>query len=191
MRTDEELLQMYYEGSHDAFKDIFQRRKTEVFNFALRFLGNRADAEDVTSDVFLQLFSKKYTADGSARLSTWLFTVARNASISRLRSQKFQVSFWSKSQNGNEYEAWEPADTAELTPELMKKKEEAALVQKAISALPEEQREAIILREYHEKNYAEISEILGCSLEKTKILIFRARETLRVELAQFIKGGQI
>ncbi|MBU4333932.1 MAG: DUF134 domain-containing protein, partial [Candidatus Omnitrophica bacterium] len=72
----------------------------------------------------------------------------------------------------------------------LEKTEAATMVRKAILKLSEEQKEALILREYHNMNYADISEIMSCSLEKVKILIFRAREQLKIELSSFILEGE-
>ena len=71
----------------------------------------------------------------------------------------------------------------------MKEKEMAGEVKKAIEKLPQTQKEAIVLREYQNLSYQEISQILGCSLENVKILIFRARERLRQELSSFMTEG--
>ena len=71
--------------------------------------------------------------------------------------------------------------------ESLKKKESAKAIRRAILALPDGQKEAVILREYFQKDYAEIAQVLGCSLDKVKVLIFRGRENLRKQLAAFIK----
>ncbi len=183
---DLQLVRAYHEGDSEAFRELFKRYKLPVLNFALRFIGNRADAEDVTSEVFLQFSNKKFTPTGEAKLSTWLFTVARNASLTRLRALKNQVSFWMRKDNGED-EQWDVQDPGPSVTDSMKSREMLTAIHKAIAALPSEQREAIILREYHDRSYAEIAEITASSLEKVKILIFRARETLRVQLARFLK----
>jgi RNA polymerase sigma-70 factor, ECF subfamily len=187
MQTDNELVEAYHQGDSGAFRELFARHKGMVFNFSLRFLGNRADAEDVTSEVFLQLFHKRFVVTGAAKVTTWLLTVARNAALSRLRTRKFQVPLWFRNPETGDPEEWEIPDAKDSASDVLGGREKAAKVRQAIDKLPEEQKEALILREYHDKSYAEIAEILGCSLEKVKILIFRARESLRVELARFIK----
>src|SRR5262249_31903395 len=107
---DEDLMHQYSQGNSEALKVIFQRYKTPVFNFALRILGNRADAEDVVSDVFVAVFENKYRFDAKAKFSTWLFTVAHNLCISRIRQRKNLVSMWFKNEETDELEAWEIAD---------------------------------------------------------------------------------
>lgn len=187
-QTDDELWQSYNSGNQEGFEALFHRHKGKVFNFALRMLASRADAEDVTSETFLQLFNRRYQADSRAKLSTWLFTVARNNCLTRLRSAKYSLSMWFKSDDAGVYEERQVEDDRDLPAEALSKKEAARAVRQAINRLPVEQKEALILREYSGKEYAEIAEILECSLEKVKVLIFRGRERLREELAPIIKG---
>ncbi len=190
-KTDEELIQGYRSGDKAAYETLFHRHKGKIFNFALRMIANRADAEDVTSEVFIQLFHKAYQDTGKAKLTTWLFTVARNACLSRLRARKFVGSLWFKRNDTDEFEEWDIPDTSLPPEEVLRNKEMAKAVKRALMTLPDEQKEAVILREYLKKDYAEISEILDCSLQKVKVLIFRGREHLRIELAALIKEETI
>ncbi len=185
-QTDEELWRAYNGGDQKAFDTLFNRHKGYVFNFSLRLLNSRADAEDVTSEVFLALFNKRFTADGRAKLTTWLLTVARNACISRLRSVKHTVSLWF-SKDGEDAQEWDIPDSVPQPREAAVNKENVRLIAQALKVLPPEQKEALVLREYMGKDYAEISQILDCSLEKVKVLIFRAREGLRKELLPRLK----
>lgn len=186
-QTDEVLIQAYQTGDAAAYEALFHRHKGKLFNFTLRMLGNRADAEDATSETFIQLFHRRYQDTGKAKLSTWLFTVARNACLTRLRSRKWVQPLWFKRNASADAEEWEIPDTAPIPSEDLKTKEMAKAVRRAITTLPDEQKEAVILREYFKKDYAEIAQILDCSLEKVKVLIFRGREHLRIELATLIK----
>ncbi|MCA9403583.1 MAG: sigma-70 family RNA polymerase sigma factor, partial [Candidatus Omnitrophica bacterium] len=86
-------------------------------------------------------------------------------------------------------EQWDVPDHADSSAELLQKKERARHVQQAILRLPYQQREAIVLREYHRFSYDEIAKILNCSLTNVKQLIFRGRERLRTELASYIQEG--
>jgi RNA polymerase sigma-70 factor (ECF subfamily) len=185
-KTDLELVESYYQGDPQAFEALFQRHKDKVFNFALKLLNNRPEAEDVTSEVFIQLFGKRYQNQGKAQVTTWLFTVARNNCLSRLRSLKHTASLWFKNRNGQD-EEWDIADTRESARDAIDQKEKARQVKRALNNLPVEQKEALVLREYFQKDYAEIAQILECSLDKVKVLIFRARENLRKQLLPVLK----
>ena len=187
-KRDEDIMMEYRSGGEpESIKIIFIRYKARILNFCLRMLGNRADAEDVTGDVFLTLFSGKYAYDPEAKFSTWLFTVARNNCISRIRKRRNLVSIWFSSKGSDEYEQWDVEDHEDQAAEQLSKREAASRVRRAIRLLPDEQREAIILREYQRLSYDEIRQILDCSKEKVKILIFRGREGLREELKSFIE----
>jgi len=187
-KRDEDIMMEYRSGGEpESIKIIYFRYKARILNFCLRMLGNRADAEDVTGDVFLALFSRKYAYDPGAKFSTWLYTVARNTCINRIRKRKNLVSVWFSSKGSNEYEQWDVEDNEDHAADQLAQREAASRVRRAIGLLPDEQREAIILREYHRFSYDEIRKILNCSLEKVKILIFRGREGLRGELKSFIE----
>ena len=167
---------------------LFERYKNPILNFCLRILGNRADAEDTTSEVFLSLFAKQYTYHPNAKFSTWLSTIARNCCISRIRTKNNLVSIWFKKEDGS-VDEWDIEDSSELSRASLENKEMAKRVRVSISKLPLEQKEAIVLREYQGLHYEQIAQVLNCSLEKTKILIFRAREQLRDDLSSFVKEG--
>jgi len=187
-QNDEEIMLDFQAGNHGAIKELFERYKKPIFNFCYRFLDNRADAEDATADVFLALFKKKYTFEEGAKFKTWLYTVARNGCLTRIRRKRHVVSMWFASKENSESEEWEIASHEESSKEKLMKKETAKKVREAIKTLDMEQRQAILLREYQHCSYEQIANVLGCSLEKTKILIYRARERLKGELTSYIKG---
>ncbi|MBF0523223.1 MAG: sigma-70 family RNA polymerase sigma factor [Candidatus Omnitrophica bacterium] len=183
VKTDEILISEYQQGNAQALEELFGRYKKAIFNYALRLLGDRADAEDIVAESFMILVTNKMAYQPQAKFSTWFYRVAHNMAISRIRRRKYSVSMWFKKNDGDDFEEWDVADTKDLPQEELIKKEKNLAVRKAIQKLPEDQKEALILREYQELSYHEISVILDCSLENVKILIFRAREALRTELA--------
>lgn len=190
-KSDEELIADFQKGDAKALEMLFEHYKRSILNYALRIVGNRADAEDVVSDVFMAVFVNKdrYQHQPKAKFSTWLFTIARNSCISKLRKKKNVFSLWMQNIQNGEYEQLDVPDIESMPDQLIKEKEMAVMVKKAIEKLPDTQREALVLREYQNFSYEEISQILGCSLENVKILIFRARERLRQELSSFMMEG--
>jgi len=192
-KSDETLMGEYQEGSSDALEELFGRYKAKVFNFAYRILSDRAEAEDATSDLFLTLLSKSgaYSARPLAKFSTWAYTVVRNGCLSRLRKRRGWLSFSQEQdpQGEGELVEWQVADAGPGPGEQAQRKDLGQWVQAAVKQLPLSQKEAIVLREYHGLSYAEIAQVLGCSMENVKILIFRAREALRKELAPLLKEG--
>lgn len=187
--SDEELMTGYQEGNKEKLEAIFMRYQKRIFNFALRYLGNRADAEDVTAEIFLVLLERKDSyRTGQAKFSTWLYTVARNACISRTRRRQniFSLSWGKPNEPEGEWEIPDPNTPAET----LQQQEIANQIQNAVQGLPVSQKETLILREYHGLSYDQISKITGHSLENVKVLIFRAREQLRQDLGSFLREVQ-
>jgi len=180
--NDEELMRKFSEGDMPALEGIFSRYKRPVFNFALRFLANRAEAEDVASEVFLAVVSGRYHYSPDAKFSTWLFAVTRNACISRIRSGKKFFSLWFTTEEGGDQATQVPDHTLPRPDHALLKEEQSVFLEKALARLPLGQREAIILKEFQDMRYEDIAKVLNCSLSNVKILIFRGRENLRREL---------
>ena len=178
--NDEELILRFYQEDQEALKVIFKRHKEGLFNFALRFVGNRADAEDAVSHTFMMVCEKRYTVSPQSSFKTWAYTVARNVCLTRIRARNKTFSLWSPKNNDPEHDqAIDVIDPKGIARDQLNGKEIMAIVQKAIYKLPEEQKEALLLREFNGFTYEEISQVLSCSLEKVKILIFRARNHLK------------
>ena len=188
-RHDEELIIEYQQGSEEAFEMLFQRYKKPILNFALRILGNRADAEDITADVFLILFTKKNLYKPDAKFSTWLFTVARNACITKLRKRKKMISLWFTKNESDETEQWDIPDLRDLQDEALIKRETVRQIRKSIYQLPHYQKEALVLREYHHFSYEEIAEVMQMSPSAVKSLLSRARANLREVLDPYLQHG--
>jgi len=177
--NDEELVRRFYQADEEALVVIFKRHKDGIFNFALRLVGNRADAEDAVSHTFMMLCEKRYTIKPGASFKTWGYTVARNICLSKLRNRNRFYSFWSPKNDPDHDGPIDVIDPKETARDQLDQKETMGLIQKAIHKLPEEQKEALLLREYHDFSYEEISQVLNCSLDKVKVLIFRARSRLK------------
>jgi len=186
-RTDEELIVDYQQGDETALQLLYERYKRPILNFSLRILNNRADAEDVTAQVFLTLVTKRHAYHPKAKFSTWLFRVAHNNCITCIRKRKKIMSLWHKDNETSQYEQRDIPDSVDSPREKLEKSESAEYLKQAIEKLPLVQKEALILREYHALNYQQIALVLDCSLENVKILIFRARVHLRKELSSSLK----
>lgn len=188
--TDEELIQNYYRGDKEALGVIFERHNQGVFNFALRFLGNRADAEDTTSEVFSRLCTSQGRFTPNAKFKTWLLTITRNICLDRIRSRGRWGGMWFQKQGSDHYEVMDFPSDRESPQDNLQNKETIFHLQAAIAQLPVDQREAIVLREYEGLSYEEIAAMIGCSLANVKILIYRARTQLKSTIPSFIKEGQ-
>lgn len=183
MRKDEEIMMDYKAGDINALEEIFQRYKKPMLNYCFKILNNFADAEDVVGEVFYVLTSEKNNYQPRAKFSTWLYTIAHNLCIDRIRKNKRTFSLWfKKNKDDKEYQEMDIPDTKFLPNVPVEEKDTSVFVKRSIEKLPLEQKEALVLREYMSLNYEDISKVLNCSVEKVKVLIFRARERLRKEL---------
>lgn len=187
--NDEELIRQFYQADGEALKVIFKRHKDGLFNFALRFAGNRADAEDAVSHAFMMVCEKRYTVKPGASFKTWLYTVVRNICLSKVRSRNKFYSLWISKSDSDHEGSIDVVDPKKIARDQLDGKEIMAIIQKAVYKLPGEQKEALLLREYQGFSYEEISQVLNCSLEKVKVLIFRARNHLKDVLGPVLFEG--
>lgn len=172
--ADAVLVRAVAAGDARASRDLLERHLDRVVGLAYRLLGERSAAEDVAQDTFLRLWSRAERWRPDARLDTWLYTVARNLCLDRLRK------------SGRESDA-PPPDLPDPTPSaerLLSEAEMSRRVANEIAALPERQRTAITL--VHEEGLSNIdaAEILGVSVEAIESLLARARRRLRERLIE-------
>jgi RNA polymerase sigma-70 factor (ECF subfamily) len=173
--TDSTLVAEAQAGDDAAFSEIMRRWQRPVLNFVYRLLGNAADAEDVAQEVFARLYQHLADYRPSQKFSTWLFALARHAAIDRLRWRQRHPT--------------ESLDTVAALGERGPSPSESAAhtelgdqIAAAIAALPEEQRSAIVLSEYHGLPDAEIAAIMNCSRKSVELRLYRAKQTLRAAL---------
>lgn len=163
-------------GRTNDFRAIVVRHQLPLFRFAARLLGNREDAEDVTQDVFLAAFANLSGYDSSrAVFSTWLFIIARNRCINLL--QRRQPIPLNEPDAIRDVASTDPIACEELSQQL----------DRALAALPVEQRSAFILAEIEELPYAEIARIEQTSLGTVKSRIHRAKQRLQSLLEPILR----
>jgi RNA polymerase sigma-70 factor (ECF subfamily) len=174
----------YQEGDASAMDELLARYRNPVYRFAFRLSRNSSEAEDIAQEVFLRVhqFRARYTPSG--RFSTWIFSIAHNLFISRLRKLRWQV-LWPRQKDDPD----ELADFPSLQPSVqdeVSQDEISRLVQESIQGLPFLQKEVLVLREYEKLDYEEISKILHKSLGTVKTLIHRARNNLKTKLLPYV-----
>jgi len=169
--TDLELIQQIRAGSDAGFEELMRRYKKPVLNFVYRLLGNATEADDVAQDAFVRAYQRLASYRPEEKFSTWLFTIARNAAIDRLR-----------------YRQRHPTAPLDAAPEPfavsneVANRELGAQIAAAVQALPEDQRTALVLAEYHDMSYVEIAGIMRCSEKSVESRLYRAKQTLRQRL---------
>lgn len=180
-------------GDREAFAELVGRWQQPVFSFVLRTLGDETEAEDVAQAVFVQAWKAAARYRPRARFSTWLFTIARNLCLNELRRRARHPadSLDAPAVPGEEHTQPQLPDAAQPPPgDALLHRELESRLAAALAELPENQRTALLLCQRDELSYDEISEVLGCSLSATKSLIFRARETLKERLKQYLRTGE-
>ncbi len=183
---DHALMKRIGAGDHAAFRELVERHQNAVIGTVAKMLGNSSDAEDISQQVFLRVWrhAKRYRPD--AKFTTYLFTITRNLVFNetRRRSRKKEVSADEREENSHHLIEDRPdhqPDAEVLQAELQR------AVDEAISALPDSQRMAVILRRYDQLPYEEIAEVLGLSIPAVKSLLFRARTALREALSGYLE----
>src|SRR5438128_8351999 len=180
--SDQELIRIVQAGDFSPASEIYDRYSSRIYNFAYRFLKNSESAEDATQEVFVKMRNHANQFHGDAKLSTWLFSITANWCRDYLRKAD------NKAKEADDVLVTLPAP-AELSPDrTLEQRENQQRIQKALTALTPEQREAILLSRYQGLSYAEIAQISGCSEGAVKTRVFRAMETLKKALASE-RGG--
>lgn len=174
-RTDEQLLEAYRTGDAAAFPALVGRYQRELFHFLVRFLGNRAAAEDVFQESFLQVHQSADTFDVSRRFRPWLFTIAANKARDLMRSQSRRPTSplsASISGGGDDGDGGEFIDLMQAVTDLpdsaLQKEELQQSVQRAVMGMPDHLREILLLSYFHQFPYRQISDILGIPLGTVK-----------------------
>ena len=168
--TDEALMVEIRNGQVGKLSVLFERHHRQLFGFFFRLTGNREFSEDLVQDVFFRLLKFRETYVPKTSFSAWMYQVARNAHIDAFRKRKCETS-WSDSQP-------EPASAELHIDERLRKRQEIALLRRALDALPAEKREVLVLSRYQNLKYHEIGEILGCEVGAVKLRVYRAVRAL-------------
>jgi RNA polymerase sigma-70 factor (ECF subfamily) len=172
-RTDEQLLEAYRNGDRTSFAKLVERYQRELFHFLVRFLGDRAAAEDVFQETFLQVHQSADQFDPSRRFRPWLFTISANKARDLMRSQaRRPTNPLQATINSGDEESGQFIDLMEaaqpIPGETMEREELQKLVQDTVNNMPEHLREIILLSYFHQFPYKEISDILGIPLGTVK-----------------------
>lgn len=173
--TENELISKLKQGDKEAFDQFFHKYKNTIYNFGLKFCGNREDASDILQETLLSALKYIKNFKGESKLSTWLYRIASNACQRKRLSEKNIVSFDDLDANQIDFLNKHEDDPHNR----LEKKEIETLIQKAIVMLPENYRIPLILKDIEGLNHQEIAEILDISLTNAKVRLHRARLMLR------------
>jgi RNA polymerase sigma-70 factor (ECF subfamily) len=178
-QPDSEIVRQIQSGKAAAFDELMRRYKRPVVNFIFRMLGNAHDADDVAQDVFVRVYQNLDTYRPETKFSTWLFAMARHAAIDRIR--------WRSRHRAESIESVSEIVAPSGTAEDVSAREIGDQIGAAVAKLPEDQKTAIILSEYHGMSYAEIAGVMRCSEKSVESRLYRAKQTLRVTLRHLLE----
>jgi len=182
-RTDEELVARAQGGDIESFNQLIVRWERPIYALAYRVIGKEEDARDVCQDAFLRAYRALPGFKGQAKFSSWLYRIALNLCRDWIRRQRRAPV----SQLPEDMDAIELASEkgpVESIEDLVARRELSAIVEEAMSELSEEQRTAIILKEYHGMTFQEIADMQGCPLSTVKTRLYQGLSLLRRRLEQ-------
>ena len=186
-RSDVQLMLDVKAGDEASFDLLLQKYRTPLVNFLYRMVRDSATAEDLAQEVFLRVYRARQKYSPSAKFTTWMFRIATNLALNSLRDNRHRRLQMSLDAPAEEDVTPIQVPTREMRiDEHLVERDRAQFIHKAIAALPEKQRLAVLLHKYEEMDYGEIAKILECSESALKSLLFRAYETLRVQLAPLV-----
>jgi RNA polymerase sigma-70 factor, ECF subfamily len=170
-------------GDQDAFAEVIELYKDKVFQICFRMLGNRHEAEDISQEAFIRAYVNIHTFNQKRKFSTWLYRIATNLCIDRIRKKKpdYYLDAEVTGTDGLTMYSQVAAD-GQLPEEEVEEMELQAEIQRQILKLPDKYRSVIVLKYIEELSLQEISEILDLPLGTVKTRIHRGREALRKQL---------
>jgi RNA polymerase sigma-70 factor, ECF subfamily len=189
--SDVDVMLRVKTGDESAFAYLVQKYRRPMVGFMYRLCHNPATAEELAQEVFLRVYRSRASYEPSAKFTTWLYRIATNLAVNHARDTRHE-------RPENTVRLDEPDRETGTTPDLaddsltveeqILKRERLAAIRSKVNALPERQRVAVIMHKYQQMDYREIAGVLKLSESATKSLLFRAYETLREQLKEFVSG---
>jgi RNA polymerase sigma-70 factor (ECF subfamily) len=187
--TDAQVMLRVKAGDDAAFDYLVQKYRRPMISFMFRMVHNTAVAEDLAQEVFLRVYRSRAGYEASAKFTTWLYRIATNLAVNHARDTRHeraenQVSLDEPDEEtGTTMDVADPSLTVE---ENIVRRERLMAIRQKVESLPERQRMAVVMHKYQQMDYKQIAEVLKLSESATKSLLFRAYETLREQLKEFI-----
>ena len=179
--TDEELVTRARGGDLDSFNQLILRWERPIFALAYRVIGREEDARDVCQETFLRAFRALPGFKGQAKFSSWVYRIALNLCRDWIRRQR-RAPVLQMPEDADPLELASEAGPIESIEDLVARRELSAVVETAMALLPEEQRTAIILKEYHGMTFQEIADLQSCPLSTVKTRLYQGLSVLRRHL---------
>jgi RNA polymerase sigma-70 factor (ECF subfamily) len=179
--TDEELVARSMGGDLDSFNQLVLRWERPIYALAYRVIGREEDARDVAQETFLRAFRALAGFKGQAKFSSWLYRITLNLCRDWIRRER-RAPVSQAPEGVDLIELASAAEPSESVEDLVSRRELGREVAKAMAMLPEEQRTAIVLKEYHGLTFQEIADLLDCPLSTVKTRLYQGLSVLRKQL---------
>jgi RNA polymerase sigma-70 factor (ECF subfamily) len=187
--TDEELVAKSVRGDNDSFNELILRWERPIYALAYRTIGREEDARDVCQETFLRAFRALPAFRGQSKFSSWLYRIALNLCRDWMRRER-RTPIVQPPEDMDVLEMAAAAEPSESIEDLVARKDLTRAVERAMSVLPEEQRTAIVLKEYHGLTFQEIADLMGCPLSTVKTRLYQGLTVVRRELAKNPKAAR-
>lgn len=187
--TDAEVMLRVKAGDQSAFDYLVQKYRRPLVSFMYRMARNTTLAEDLAQEVFLRVYRSRQTYEASAKFTTWLYRIATNLAVNHARDTRHERPEVTVSLDEPDEETGTTMDVADgkiSAEEALVRRERMLAIRGKVEALPERQKLAVIMHKYQQMDYKQIAEVLKLSESATKSLLFRAYETLREQLREFL-----
>src|SRR5437868_8947086 len=187
--TDAEVMLRVKAGDEPAFDYLLQKYRRPMISFMYRMAHNSAAAEDLAQEVFLRVYRSRGNYEPSAKFSTWLYRIATNLGVNYARDTRHERPENITNLDEADEETGQTPDLADKVPnveEEILRRERLAAIRQKVEALPDRQKTAVLMHKYQQMDYRQIAEVLKLSESATKSLLFRAYETLRTQLKEFV-----
>jgi RNA polymerase sigma-70 factor (ECF subfamily) len=189
MLSDAEVMLRVAAGDSGSFDYLVEKFRRPMISFMYRMTRNQSVAEELAQEVFLRVYRSRQTYAASAKFTTWLYRIATNLAVNHARDTKYERPENTVNIDEPDTETGLTVDVADRSlnaEQVILRRERLAAIRKHIEALPERQRAAVIMHKYQSMDYKQIAGVLKLSESATKSLLFRAYETLRETLKEFI-----
>lgn len=188
MKSEQELISALRRREPDAFTFLFETYSDKIYRLAAGLLEDDIEAEGVVQESFLRLFEKLDQFEGRAKVGTWLYRVAYNTAVDRLRKRRPHVRMDVDIDDAHLPGPVVLTDWKQLPEQVLSESEIRAELDKAIAALPEKFRVVFMLREIEGLSTQETADIVGISVSAAKVRLHRARLALRERLAESLQA---
>ncbi len=188
--SDADIMLRVREGDDIGFNFLIEKYRKPIVNFMYRMVHNQAVAEELAQEVFLRVYRSRQTYRAEAKFTTWLYRIATNLGVNHARDTKHERAAQTIYLDQPDAETGTTPDVADVRPDVeeeLLKDERMRAIRKHVMALPERQRTAVLMHKYQGLDYKEIGAVLRLSESATKSLLFRAYQTLRERLKEFVE----